>query len=245
MRINLNSDNYIELNLIDNERRDLVLILPGGGYQITSPREAKPVAHVFQNAGFHTAIYYYRETALIYPDIKIEGYEVLKLLHDHKLINKVFQIGFSAGGHFAAMLMIDYHELIQGTILAYPVITSHPLYRYKDLEDRLLGEKRSTKKSKEISIELQVHDRVSPVFIMHTIDDTTVPVENSFLLIEALKKHHVFVESKFYPNGRHGVSLATQEVTFDDMNPKEFVEKYGQLSGWIDLAIEFLERIKK
>lgn len=245
MRIDLNSGNYIELNLIDNKRRDLVFVLPGGGYRLTSPREAKPVAQVFQNAGYHTAIYYYRETILMYPEIKIEGNEALILLHDNDYVNQVFQIGFSAGGHLAAMLMITYHQLVQGTILAYPVITTHPLFKYKELEERLLGDTRSSDEIKEISMELQVHEKVSPVFIMHTMDDASVPVENSLFLIETLKKYHVRVESKFYPDGKHGISLATKEVAFADMDPMDFVEKYGHLSLWIDSAIQFLERIKK
>lgn len=245
MRIDLNSGNYIELNLIDNTRRDIVFVLPGGGYLMTSPREAKPVAKVFQIAGYHTAIYYYRETILMYPKIKIEGYEALRLLQDNPLINRIFLIGFSAGGHLASLLMTNYHELVQGTILAYPVITTNPFYSYKELENRLLGEKTSSAKLNEISIEFLVHDKVSPVFIMHTLDDTVVPVENSILLIEALKKHHVFVESKFYPDGSHGLSLATKEVAFDEIDPVVFAEKYEYMSGWIDLAIHFLERIKK
>ncbi|MCF7931177.1 MAG: alpha/beta hydrolase [Acholeplasmataceae bacterium] len=245
MRINLNSNNYIDLDFIDNKLRNVVLIFPGGGYEMTSPREAKPVAQVFQNAGYHTAIYYYRETKHLYPKIIDEGYEVLKILHENELINKIYLIGFSAGGHFASMLMTYHHELVQATILAYPVITSHPLYVYKYLENNLLGENKTQEMVKEISMELQVHHQISPVFIMHTMDDQTVPVENSILMVEALKKHQVYVESRFYQNGRHGVSLGTKEVAFSDMNPLEFEKKYKDLSGWIDLAIQFLERIKQ
>lgn len=230
---------------MDNKQRDVVLILPGGGYKMTSPREAKPVAQVFQNAGYHTAIYYYRETKHLYPQIIDEGYEVLKMLHENELIHQIYQIGFSAGGHFAAMLMTYHYELIHASILAYPVITTNPLYQYKDLKNQLLGENITAKNINEISMELQVHDQIAPVFIMHTMDDQSVPVENSIFLVEALKKHHVYVESKFYQNGRHGVSLGTKEVAFADMDPLEFENKYKDLSGWIDLAIQFLERIKK
>ncbi len=245
MRIKLNSKNFIELTLVDNVQRDLVLILPGGGYTVTSPRESKPVAQVFQNAGFHTAIYYYRETLLMYPLVKEEGYEALKSLQKNKMVKRIFLIGFSAGGHLAAMLMTSYYQLVHGTILAYPVISTHPLYKYKDLENRLLGNQQTPDKIKEISIEHQVHKHVRPVFIMHTLDDATVPVENSLFLIDALKKNDVLVESHLYPTGRHGVSIATQEVTFSDMDPMVYVEKYSYLSNWINLAIQFLERIYK
>ena len=88
-----------------------------------------------------------------------------------------------------------------------------------------------------------MNERVSPVFIMHTMDDLSVPVENSLLLIDALKRYHIPVEAHLYPKGRHGLSLATKETTFEDMNPDLFIQEFGYLSGWIELAKDFLRRI--
>ena len=78
----MNSKNFIDLKLIDNQQRDLVLVLPGGGYSRTSDREADPIANIFNNAGFHTAIYYYRENLLLYPELQKEGHDVIKYLND-------------------------------------------------------------------------------------------------------------------------------------------------------------------
>jgi len=243
VNIKLSTKNYIDLKLKDHQKRDLVLVLPGGGYSRTSSRESDPVADVFMKDGYHAAIYYYREELLIYPSIKEEGERVLSLLKANPLVNRIFLIGFSAGAHFSAMLMSSYPDEVSGTILAYPVITSNPKYWNQGSIKNLLGNDLSKERLNQVSLEFQMNERVSPVFIMHTMDDESVPVENSLLLIEALKSHKVLVEAHLYPTGRHGLSLASQETTFEDTDPDAFVKAFGYLSGWIDLAKDFLRRI--
>ena len=115
----MNSKNFIDLKLIDNQQRDLVLVLPGGGYSRTSDREADPVANIFNNAGFHTAIYYYRENLLLYPELQKEGHEVIKYLNDLDSIKDIYLIGFSAGGHLAGILMTKFYEDIKRFSFAF------------------------------------------------------------------------------------------------------------------------------
>ena len=47
MKIQMDSKNYIELNLINDKKLDLVLIFPGGGYEHTSSRESVPISNIF------------------------------------------------------------------------------------------------------------------------------------------------------------------------------------------------------
>ncbi len=209
---------------------------------MTSNRESTPVSNVFLKDGFHTAIYYYREQRLIYPEILDEGEQVLNLLKKNPLVNRIFLIGFSAGAHYAGMLMTRFTSLVSKTILAYPVITSNKKYWNEGSFQNLLGNDQSEERLHQVSIEHQITKDVSPVFIMHTMDDKSVMVENSLLLIEALKENQVDVEAHLYPKGRHGVSLATKDTSFEDMDPDDFVKAFGYLSGWIDLAIKFLKR---
>ena len=245
MIIKMNSKNYIDLNLLDNQKRDIVLIFPGGGYEFTSNRESTPIANVFLKDGYHTAIYYYREEKLIYPEIKEEGLKVIQKLRENLLIGRIFLIGFSAGGHFAAMLATSYNQLIDGAILAYPVISSDPIIRHSGSIHNLLGANLNEKTLEEVSLEKQVSNQMSPVFIMHTMDDQSVPVENSLRFMEALKNHQIYNESHLYPRGIHGLSLATKEVAFDHMDKDDFVNQFGYISPWIELAKDFLRRIKK
>ncbi len=77
---------------------------------------------------------------------------------------------------------------------------------------------------------------------MHTIADESVPVENSLVLIEALKANKVYQEAHLYPTGRHGLSIVTKDVAFLDMGQENFIDAYGYIHDWVRLAKLFLKR---
>ena len=243
MKIDLCSSNYATLNLLDGKKRDLLLVCPGGGYEFTSKREAEPVAKCFSEVGLHTAIYYYRETKLIYPDTLKEGEELLHKLKEHPLVKRIFVIGFSAGGHLAASLAIHFHQIVKASILAYPVITSNIRFRHPGSFLNLLGDDLSPRRLDDVSLEKHVHNKMGPVFLFHTMDDTAVPVENSMIFLGMLRTKRVRAEAHFFPLGRHGVSIATGEVTFEDMNPSDFERDFGHLHAWVDLAKAWLQNL--
>ncbi len=244
MKLYIQSKNYIDLEFFDQNPRDLLLIFPGGGYHRTSPREAEPIRKAFHSEGYHIGIFYYREEHLLYPNLKTEGHVFLEMLKKHPLVQNIYLLGASAGGHYAAMLSIYYSHLVNKTILLYPVISTHPTYIHQGSYEKILDQNADPKLIEEVSLENHVHDQMKPVFIFHTMDDLSVPVENSLLLIQKLKAKHIPVEAHLFPSGRHGVSLATKDVSFEDMNPEAFVQKYGHLNRWVDLAKAFLRREK-
>ena len=47
MKLQHQSKNFIDVRWRDNQPRPLLLILPGGGYEYTSWREAEPVVKAF------------------------------------------------------------------------------------------------------------------------------------------------------------------------------------------------------
>ncbi len=242
MRFELDSKNYFEVNWFDDEKRDLVFILPGGAYAYASDREGQVVADAFKDEGYHQAVYHYRETLLLYPDIHIEAKQVLSNLKNHPKVNKIYVIGFSAGGHFAAMLATHYYDFIDKLILCYPVITANPRYAHMDSLKNLIGMDIDTDKLEEVSIEKHIHPLFPPTFIMHTMTDQAVVVENSLALIESLKANLVYVESHIYPTGRHGLSIATKDVCYPDMTQEAFIDAYGYINDWVRLAKLFLKR---
>lgn len=232
--------NKIEYVFADNQIRDLVLILPGGGYARTSEREGLPVANKLVENGFHAAIYWYRNEKHLYPDIKYEGVKFLEEINNHPLVRNVYILGFSAGAHFALMLSIEKYDIIKKTVLAYPVVSNMPDFGHLSSFKNLLTTLDSPYMN-ELSLETKIHEKMNPVFMMHTANDESVSVLNSIELSKSLSISKIPFELHIYPNGRHGVSLATKEVTTNDLSPEEFVEKYGHLSGWFDLAVTFLK----
>ncbi|MGE4319870.1 MAG: alpha/beta hydrolase family protein [Acholeplasmataceae bacterium] len=241
MNINLTSKNYCEVIFKDREKRDLLLILPGGGYEYTSKREALPVANAFMTLDLHAAIFYYREEKLLYPMIMDEALELIEKLKAFEFVKDIIVIGFSAGGHYAGLMLTQMSSFFKKGLMIYPVVSTLPEFAHKSSYEQLLGKKFTDDLIEEISIDLQVSDKTPPIFLMHSMDDLSVPVENSIDLMQALKKKGCYVESHFYPTGGHGISVVTKEVcTADDQDA--FMASFGYIGSWIDLAKSFIER---
>ena len=92
---------------------------------------------------------------------------------------------------------------------ATPVITSEK-YAHKGSFIYLLHEdKNNEEKRLEVSLETRVTKDTVPAFIWHTRNDELVPVQNSLLFASALAENGVPFEMHVYPDGVHGLSLAT------------------------------------
>lgn len=241
-QINLKTKNFVEVIYRDEQKRNLVLIFPGGGYQYTSSREGKPVSDVFYKLGYHTAIYHYRETLLIHPYVINEVNEVLTEIRRLPLVDKVFVLGFSAGGHLALHSLITYPKLIDGGILGYPVVSSMPQAIHKGSFRALTGSDDQTEYDK-VSLETLIHHKLPPIFIFHTSDDASVPVVNTLLLKKALEETNTRFEIKLYDHGPHGISIATKEVAFEGWDKDHFEYQFRHISGWVNLAHEFINTL--
>ena len=55
----------------------------------------------------------------------------------------------------------------------------------------------------------QVTNETPPAFLIHTVNDAAVPVENSLLFAAALRKAGVPYEMHLYERGPHGFGLGT------------------------------------
>lgn len=213
--------------------RPAVIICPGGGYGFVSPREDQPVAMEFLSAGFQVFVLHYHVEPEIFP------LSLMELARSVALIRnmagewgidplRIMVCGFSAGGHLAGCLGSMWNRPSvygplgltardvqpDGMILCYPVVTSGEYCHALSIE-RLLGKERSGDPDMRAmtSLELQAGPQFPRTFLWHTWTDQTVPVENSLLLAQALKKAGVSLEMHLYPLGQHGLSLANQEVS--------------------------------
>ncbi len=238
------------------EKRPLVLMCPGGGYEHTSDREAEPIAMHFLSAGYDVAILRYSCKPAVYPAALLELAEAMKLIHRyadewHVDTDKIVVQGCSAGGHLAASLGMFWHEawLAEAAgagseilrpaamLLCYPVITSGK-YAHRGSFENLLGGKRTEEMLARNSLEKQVTKHTPKAFIWHTYTDESVPVQNSLLLIAAMKEYEIPVEFHMYPVGGHGLSTCDRwSVKADGSGIQE------ECQSWLPLAKRWLERV--
>ena len=222
-------DNYAEIDA--KRRRPLILICPGGGYRMTSDREAEAVAVKYLSMGYHACVLRYSVKPAVFPRALAELAWSMKYLRVHAAEyavdpEQIFVLGFSAGGHLAASLGAFWQEAWladlagaetkelrpSGLILSYPVISSGR-HGHAESFDNLLGDRKDSEEMRTyLSLENQVTSAFPPVFIWHTYEDEAVPVENTLLLASALRKAGLSLELHIFPHGPHGLSLAKEET---------------------------------
>lgn len=240
------------------QNRPLILICPGGGYARTSDREAEPMALKFLAMGYHAAILRYSCAPAEYPTALLELASSMVLIRQnaeawHVEPEQIIVQGCSAGAHLAASLGMFWdedflaegiglegpdHELLKpnGMILCYPVITSGE-FAHRGSFENLLGS-RQEELGEKMSLEKQVSSKTPPAFIWHTFTDGAVPVENSLLLVSALRKAGISTEFHMYPRGQHGLSLANHLSETPDGKAVQ-----AECTSWIDLAYTWVQNL--
>ena len=195
----------------DNTNHPAMLVLPGGGYGFTSPREAEPVAMEYFNSGYNAFILDYSVYPDRYPLALLEAAACVDLIRKDKDCcnnSKVYAIGFSAGGHLCGCLGILWEENIlneilgidninarpDGIIMSYPVVSSGE-YAHRDSFINLCGDDEGL--IKYLSLEDRVNKNSTPVFIWHTAEDGAVPVENSLMLAVVISFNFIFPKVGF------------------------------------------------
>lgn len=240
-------------------RRRAVVICPGGGYEFCSTREAEPVAMQFLAMDCQAFVLSYSTAPAVFPAALRELALSVAMVRAHAEEwhvdeNRVIVCGFSAGGHLAASLGVFWDRKFvwkalglagekvrpDGLILAYPVISSGE-FAHRGSFEHLTGlsgsegMKEDAELWKLLSLEHQAGPQTPPVFMWHTAADGTVPVENALLFAMALKRAGVSLELHIFPEGRHGLALASEE-TAKDMDDGRGTYVVPACQQWIRLA---------
>jgi dipeptidyl aminopeptidase/acylaminoacyl peptidase len=130
-------------------------------------------------------------------------------------------MGFSAGGHLAATLACNHAQAVYAPIdavdqhsarpvaaaLIYPVITMQDPWTHQTSRNQLLGANPSDESIAAHSPELHVDATTPPVFLAHAIDDASVPVDNSILFMDALRRAKRPVEAHLFQEGNHAFGV--------------------------------------
>lgn len=215
-----------------------VIICPGGAYAILAiGHEGYAVAKEFNKIGITAFVLKYR-----LPSDEIMVDKTIGPLQDAQTaimlvrknaekwgINpqKIGILGFSAGGHLASTAGTHFDKPVidnQGIsvrpdfmVLAYPVITFGEK-GHRGSAENLLGKNPTQDQVILYSNELMVTPQTPPTFLIQAGDDGAVPVENSIMFYEALKKNKVATEMHLFQAGGHGFGLInpkSKELWFD------------------------------
>ena len=245
-------------------RHPAVILCPGGGYMVTSDREAEPVALRFLARGYHVFVLRY-SVGTRFPTPMLDLAKTIKLVRDRAdewLVDpaQIVLCGFSAGGHLVASLGVLWDkplltaplgvspEEIRPTalILGYPVIDLELVSNVPmTLEGKevgiknhilatVLGPNPSRELQDQYRLDLQVSPATPPTFIWHTAEDELVLSQNALRFAMALAEHHVPYELHIFERGRHGLSLADDTTDVE----RQMINRESQV--WIDLALAWL-----
>jgi acetyl esterase/lipase len=230
------------LTIFDPQRgRDngsAVVIFPGGAYRgLAGNLEGRQVADWFTARGFRAFILSYRlsQNGYILPVPLLDARRAIQTVRgrarDYFIApNRIVLIGFSAGGHLAALAATqfvpgnpDAPDPIERSssrpdylVLGYPWIgaissdTSHlsycDLFKVMDQCEALRA---------AYSPDLFVTKDTPPTFLYHTFNDETVPVEQGLRFYEALVKAGVPSEAHIFAKGSHGTGLGAGDEALD------------------------------
>jgi pectinesterase len=229
-----------------------VIICPGGGYQrLAIEKEGTAIAKLLNGIGVSAFVLRYRMVEYGHPAPLQDVLRAVRLLRSQAAEfgirgDRIGVWGASAGGHLAASAatLFDAPEGRTGATLdaisarpdfvalLYPVITMHPPFAHEGSRKALLGETPAAALLAHLSLESQVKANTPPVFLVHTGQDTSVPVENSLMFYAALRKAGVPAELHVFERGAHGFGLAP------DLGPTSEwpmrLEQWLRSHGWLD-----------
>lgn len=231
--------------------RPVMIICPGGGYEMVSQREAEPVAKPYFAAGYHTFILWYSVGEMakdFYPLRQLASTIAHIRKHAEEwnvAADKIAVSGFSAGGHLACSLGTLFNEEpflkafgrdddIQpnAMVLSYPVITADEFAHASSIQN-VSGAEVGTDEYEWFGLDKRVDAQTPPTFLWHTADDGVVPVENSLRMAMALSAAKIPFELHVLPEGPHGMSVCNMEV--------------GSLCAynarWVEWSIKWLNKV--
>ena len=262
-----------------------IIICPGGAYLYTSEREAEPVALRFASLGYPTFVLHYNtyygkgpidqrnppqpNPHSLYPQPLKDVAQAVATVRAQAAsmqidANKIVVAGFSAGGHLAAMLGVNWHtpylaELMNmpnenfkpnALLLGYALLDSQLSKELMTAEDKIkfndmftlmyhaLFAKQDIDDDElhKFSPALLVNEHTPPAFLWHTSEDDLVKSANSLQFALGLAKHQINYELHVFEKGGHGLSLGDRTTS---LSPEQMNADAAQ---WVALAAKWLSR---
>ena len=211
-------------------KRPVMIVIPGGGYQMCSEREADPIALPYLEAGYHVFILRYAvKKNAKWPNPLRDYEDAVRLIRGKAeewalYPDKVAVVGFSAGGHLAGAA---------ATLSAPECRPNAALLGYAVLNEQSAKECEATAPD----LVSAVDQDTCPCFLFATRNDNIVPIANSLSFMEALNKAGISFESHIYAYGPHGFSTGNSAVMAPGSN------LCSRATGWVKDSIEWLKDV--
>lgn len=232
----------------DRATGSAIVVCPGGGYQgLALGHEGEEIGQWLKGQGIAAFILRYRHAPLYqHPAPLTDVRRAVRLVRARAETwgidpARIGVLGFSAGGHLTATSgtlfeegqadASDPFERVSSRpdflVLLYPVIMMDGPHMHAGSRQNLMGNDPDPALIQTLSPAQQVTEHTPPSFLVHSVADTGVPVENSIAFFQALRAHGVPVEMHIFDQGPHGFGLATNDPV---------------LSAWPKLCIAWLKQ---
>ena len=219
-----------------------IVVCPGGGYGGLANHEGPKVGEWLSSQGVTAFVLRYRLGPKYHHPVELgDAQRAIRLVRanasEWKLDpKKIGILGFSAGGHLASSAATHFDAGNASSddpidrvscrpnfqILVYPVITMGR-GGHEGSKRNLLGNDPDPKLVELLSNEKQVTKETPPAFLVHTVEDSAVPVSNSDNYAAALKAAGVEYEYIRPEKGKHG---------------------FGMRDDWTGPCIEWLKKMR-
>ena len=213
-----------------------ILLMPGGAYSfVVGTHEGAATAEAFNRMGYTVYVLIYRLPgegwASPWTVPLQDAQRALRIVRsrtasDGAAEDRVVALGYSAGGHLAASLAtayqlratpprdaIDRIDARPSAVgLIYPVIAMTPPFTNPQSALSLIGADPSPDLIALRSPAQHVDAQTPPTFLVHALDDTAVPPENSLSMLAALRQAAVPTEAHLFQQGGHGFGLGKPDT---------------------------------
>ena len=214
-----------------NPNGGAMLIIPGGGFANNYfDHEGYMLADYLHAQGITCFVLFYRLAQDGWdnkPDVGlIDTWRAMRLIRANAADYgvdpaRVGVIGFSAGGFLTASLATRHAQALYAPVDAadtrdarpflaapiYPVQTVDPAYAYNGVGPTLFGGHVTPDIIARYSPDKNVDAATAPTFLVHAEDDTTVPVQNTVALRDALRAQAITCETHLFASGGHGFGM--------------------------------------
>ncbi len=224
----------LELFLAEKARdgAPTVVVCPGGGYWVEAiEHEGWEMAEFLNRAGFNAAVLKYRlpnrdvDKPLCLAPLQ-DAQRAIRLLRTNAATyhidpDRIGILGFSAGGHLAAVTSVEKTDAYLPTdapdqLSARPNFTALIYAAYLDSNGK-----------PELTSDVKVDATTPPAFAVLALDDS-VPIESSMAYARACRDAKVPMEIHIFPRGGHGYGLRSHEP---------------RLKTWPDLLVNWIASI--